>query len=62
MNKPHFKVGDRVRFKIGARRVTGTIVEDRGPIGIDGRQLVRVEVECPDFRQFELPTALLTAT
>ena len=61
--RTHFKVGDRVRFVLGARRVTGTIVEDRGPIGRDGRQLVRVEVKLgPTYlREFELPAALLTA-
>jgi len=63
MIKPRFKVGDRVRFKLGAHRVLGTIVEDRGPIGLDGRQLVRVEVELDAtyLREFEIPAALLTA-
>ncbi|MEO7732433.1 MAG: hypothetical protein ABIY55_15800 [Kofleriaceae bacterium] len=63
MSKTHFKVGDRVRFQLGAHRVTGTIIEDRGLIGLDGRQLVRVEVELdPTYlREFELPAALLTA-
>jgi hypothetical protein len=58
-----FKVGDRVRFQLGAHRVVGTVVEDRGLIGLDGRQLVRVEVELdpPYLRQFEMPAALLTA-
>ncbi len=63
MTKLHFKVGDRVRFKLGAHRVVGTVVEDRGFIGVNGRQLVRVEVELdpPFLREFELPAALLTA-
>ena len=57
-----FKAGDRVRFKLGAHRVMGTVVEDRGPIGHDGRQLVRVEVELdPSYlREFEIPAVLLT--
>jgi hypothetical protein len=63
MTKSHFKVGDRVRFKLGAHRVVGRIVEDRGFIGVGGRQLVRVEVEVDPtcLREFELPAALLTA-
>jgi hypothetical protein len=63
MSKTIFRIGDRVRFKLGAHRVLGTIIEDRGPIGLDGRQLVRVEVELDAtyLQQFELPAALLTA-
>ena len=63
MTKTHFKVGDRVRFKLGGHQVVGRVVEDRGFIGVDGRQLVRVEVEVdPTYlREFELPAALLTA-
>ena len=63
MTKTHIKDGDRVRFKLGARHVVGRVVEDRGFIGVDGRQLVRVEVKVdPTYlREFELPAALLTA-
>jgi hypothetical protein len=63
MTKTHFKVGDRVRFKLGAHRVVGRVVEDRGFIGVGGRQLVRVEVEVdPTYlRELEIPAALLTA-
>jgi hypothetical protein len=63
MTKTHFKVGDRVRLKLGAHRLVGTVIEDRGFIGRDGRQLVRVEVKLdPTYlRQFEVPAALLTA-
>ena len=35
-------VGDRVRFVWGIRWVTGVVVEDRGPLGIGGRQIVTV--------------------
>jgi len=63
MSKTHFKVGDRVRFQLGAHHVVGTVVEDRGFIGVGGRQLVRIKVEVdPTYmREFELPAALLTA-
>jgi len=56
-----YKVGDHVRFQLGADKVAGTVVEDFGLIGRDGRQLVRVEValDPPNVQQFELPAALL---
>jgi len=38
-----FKVGDRVRFQWGGNELEGMIVEDRGPLGIDGEQIVRVQ-------------------
>ena len=38
-----FRVGDRVRFEFGVERVTGTIVEDRGPIGVNGRRLYAIQ-------------------
>lgn len=60
--KHRFKVGDRVRFRLGARVVAGTVVEDLGKIGVAGQQLVRVEVplDAPYLQEFEVPTALLT--
>ena len=38
-------VGDKVRFRIGARSVAGQVREDRGPIGIGGRRLYLVVYE-----------------
>lgn len=38
------RVGDRVSFRLGVRRVKGTIIEDRGPIGFKGRRLLAVRV------------------
>jgi hypothetical protein len=38
------KVGDLVRFRFGTRDVTVEVIEDRGEIGVDGRQLVAVLV------------------
>lgn len=37
-------VGSRVSFHIGSAKMKGRIIEDRGPIGIKGRRLVRVQV------------------
>ena len=52
-----FRKGDRVRFRLGVRSVQGTVQEDRGPIGINGRHLYLVEF--PDdpasASHFELP-------
>jgi hypothetical protein len=59
---PHlYHVGDRVRFQLGAHKVVGTVVEDRGLIGRGGRQLVRVAVALDQSyeQQFEIPAALL---
>ena len=60
--KHRFKVGDRVRFRLGAHVLAGTVVEDLGKIGVSGQQLVRVEVplDATDPQKFELSTELLT--
>jgi hypothetical protein len=50
------EVGDRVRFRLGTRDVEGTVVEDRGRIGVRGRRLLRVVVlPVPQEPPFELP-------
>jgi len=41
----HVRVGDKVRFKFGGRVVTGSVIEDRGPIASQGGQLIRVKLE-----------------
>jgi hypothetical protein len=60
--KHHFKLGDRVRFRLGGRLVVGTVVEDLGAIGVHGQRLVRVEVplDMSYVREFEIPTELLS--
>lgn len=57
------EVGDRVRFRFGARDVVGTIVEDRGLLGAGGRRLftVRVQLEATDELIFEMPADELQA-
>jgi hypothetical protein len=37
--KTTIHVGDLVRFQYGKNKVTGTVKEERGPIGIKGRRL-----------------------
>lgn len=66
MNMPtktkRLKIGDRVRFRLGAHLVVGRVVEDLGKIGVGGQQLVRVEVALDStyLREFELQAEELT--
>lgn len=39
-----FHVGDHVSVELGRRRLTGVIVEDQGPLGIQGRHIFQVEI------------------
>lgn len=57
------EVGDRVRFRLGARRFLGVIVEDRGPIGAGGRRLyvVRAQLDPISETVLELPADELQA-
>jgi hypothetical protein len=43
MPERKFRKGDRVRFHFVTRFVEGVVQEDRGPLGINGRHLYRVE-------------------
>lgn len=47
--KQDFRVGDRVTFLRGAGREKGTVIEERGPIGVQGRRLYHVEVPNDPF-------------
>ena len=42
---PQFHVGDWVAFAFGPKKVEAKVVEDRGPIGVRGRRLYRVQLE-----------------
>ncbi len=37
-----YSLGDRVRFSFGPQMVEGTVIEDRGPIGVKGRNLYSI--------------------
>lgn len=39
-----FLIGERVQFGYAGRQMWGTVVEDRGPIGVNGRRLYRISV------------------
>lgn len=57
----NLRPGDLVRFTLGAMTVHARVIEDRGPIGLNRRQLVRVEVLGEDDedapRRFEMASA-----
>ena len=60
--RSNFRIGDKVRLSFGNRTVTGTVVEDRGRIGVGGRQLFRIVVKTGDEeRALELPAEKLRA-
>jgi hypothetical protein len=49
-------VGDKVTFRIGAQRLRGKVIEDRGAIGVSGRRLLRIRIGSDhDVREVELP-------
>ncbi|MEM1031794.1 MAG: hypothetical protein AAGN82_15690 [Myxococcota bacterium] len=59
-NKGTPKVGAKVTLMFGGRRVDAIVVEDRGHLGVGGRQLLRVRLELEDGAEpieFELPAA-----
>jgi hypothetical protein len=45
---PRFRVGDWVSFTLGAIHVVARIIEDRGPLGVGGRRLYRIETQFED--------------
>ena len=57
MPKANYRKGDLVQFQWGIRFVQGVVMEDRGPIGVKGRHLYRVEFrpQSESIFQVELP-------
>ena len=57
-----YRVGDRVQFKLGARDVVATVIEDRGFIGHGGEQIVRVAtpVDSTYHGEFEVSASLVS--
>jgi len=52
------EVGAKVTLKFGGREVNAIVIEDRGPLGIGGRRILRVQLELEDGDEpieFELP-------
>jgi hypothetical protein len=49
------KVGDEVVLRIAGSERRGVVVEDRGPLGVDGRQIVAIRTgDEDDAPQFEV--------
>ena len=56
-------VGDRARFRFVRADYPVEVIEDRGPLGIGGGQIVRVRVldgSTEEPREFEVPVEELT--
>jgi hypothetical protein len=48
------KVGDEVVLRVAGDERRGVVVEDRGPLGVDGDQIVAIRVDNDEARQFEV--------
>ena len=44
-----FKVGDRVRILHGFRGMIGDVIEDRGPLGTNGRRIYTVKFQMDEW-------------
>lgn len=57
-----YRVGDRVKFKLGARDVVAVVIEDRGLIGHGGEQVVRVATPADStyHGEFEVSASLVS--
>jgi hypothetical protein len=55
--RPAFHVGDFVQFPWGSGKATATVVEDRGPIGVNGGRLYRIRLPMDPFEpeEWEMP-------
>lgn len=63
-SKKQFAIGTRVRFELGGRDVVATVIEDRGRLGTDGAQLLRVRLQVSgtdEVLEFEVPATEVRA-
>jgi hypothetical protein len=56
---PLFQLGDWVSFLVGSRRVLAQVIEDRGPLGTQGRRIYGLQLEQGDDGEgtIEMPEA-----
>lgn len=57
-------VGEEVVIHIGDREIPAVVIEDRGPLGIDDEQIVRIRVsraEGGEPDEFEVGVSALTS-
>jgi hypothetical protein len=62
---PLFRIGDWVSFDYGPKKVFAKVLEDRGPLGVRGRRLYRVQPDdqLGEASAFEMPEdELVTAS
>ncbi len=62
--KKTLRVGSRVKLDFGGSEVTGVVIEDRGPLGVGGRRLLRVRFDLSDVAEpleGEFPESALRA-
>lgn len=60
-HKRKLKVGARVRLRFGAARsMPAIVIEDVGPIGVHGRQIVRVRLLRGEKLEFDMPAEELS--
>ena len=64
LHQKRLKVGDRVSFRLAGRKISGTIVEDRGRIGSGSRRLfaVRAKIGRLDVAVVEIPAEELSGS
>ncbi len=58
------RVGAKVRFKFGSSDVVATVIEDRGPLGVGGVQILRVRLQVAgtdEVMEFEVPANEVSA-
>ena len=55
--QPVFHVGDRALLHYGREDVEVEVIEERGPIGLHGRRLVRVRMPVPASDPIEFEVA-----
>jgi hypothetical protein len=52
-----YRVGDKIQFPWGADMLQGLVIEDRGNLGVGGRQIVRLRTQYDAYAEpveFEL--------
>jgi hypothetical protein len=55
--KRRYQVGDHIRFRWDIQLIPGVVIEDRGNLGVGGRQVVRIRAKLSpetEPREFEL--------
>lgn len=50
---PILHVGQHARFEFGGRAVRVTVLEDRGPLGVNGTQVYRIEIPLDEHDSIE---------